>query len=44
MRKMGGERIQAMASMLLGKDEIEQIELNQSQFTSSIQRAQKQME
>jgi preprotein translocase subunit SecA len=44
MRKMGGEKIQAVASMLLKKDELETLELNQSQFSSSIVRAQKQME
>jgi preprotein translocase subunit SecA len=44
MRKMGGEKIQAVASMLLKKEELENLELNQSQFTSSIVRAQKQME
>jgi preprotein translocase subunit SecA len=44
MRKMGGEKIQAVASMLLKKEELENLELNQSQFTNSIVRAQKQME
>ncbi len=44
MRKMGGEKIQWIASMLLKSDELENLELNQSQFTSSIVRAQKQME
>jgi preprotein translocase subunit SecA len=44
MRKMWGEKIQAVAKMLLPKDQLEQLELTQSQFTSSIQRAQKQME
>lgn len=44
MRKMGGEKIQAVAGMLLKKDELETLELNQSQFSSSIVRAQKQME
>ena len=44
MRKMGGERIQSMASMLLGKQDLESLELTQKQFTSSIIRAQKQME
>jgi hypothetical protein len=33
-----------MAKLLLGKDEIENLELNQKQFTKSIVRAQKQME
>ena len=44
MRKMWGEKIQGVASMLLKNDELENLELNQSQFTSSIVRAQKQME
>lgn len=44
MRKMGGEKIQSVASMLLKKEELENLELNQSQFSSSIVRAQKQME
>ncbi len=44
MRKMGGERIQSMAAMLLGKSDLETLELTQNQFTSSITRAQKQME
>lgn len=44
MRKMGGEKIQSLAKMMLGKDELETTAFTQSQFTSSIQRAQKQME
>ncbi len=44
MRKMWGERIQWVASMLLGKNDLESLELNQKQFTSSIVRSQKQME
>lgn len=44
MRKMGGDKIQAIARMLLPKEELESIELTQWQFTSSIERAQKQME
>ena len=44
MRKMGGEKIQSVAAMLLGKDEIEELELRQKQFTNSIERAQVQME
>lgn len=44
MRKMWGEKIQSVAKMLLPKDQLEQLELTQSQFTSSIIRAQKQME
>lgn len=44
MRKMWWEKIQAIAKMLLPKNELESIELTQKQFTSSIQRAQKQME
>lgn len=44
MQKMWWERIQGMASLLLWKDELENIELWQKQFSSSIVRAQKQME
>ena len=44
MRKMGGERIQSMASLLLGKNDLESLELTQKQFSSAIIRAQKQME
>lgn len=44
MRKMWGERIQWVAAMLLGKTELENLELSQKQFTSSIIRSQKQME
>ncbi len=44
MRKMWGERIQSMAAMLLPKTELENLELTQKQFNSSIVRAQKQME
>ena len=44
MQKMWGERIQSMAALLLGKAELENLELTQSQFTNSIIRAQKQME
>lgn len=44
MRKMWGERIQWVASMLLGKNDLENLELSQKQFTSSIIRSQKQME
>lgn len=44
MRKMWGERIQWVASMLLGKDDLQNLELSQKQFTSSIIRSQKQME
>ncbi len=44
MRKMWGERIQGIAAMLLGKSELENLELTQRQFTSAIVRAQKQME
>lgn len=44
MRKMGGEKIQAVAGFLLPKNELETLELTQKQFTSSIVRAQKQME
>ena len=44
MRKMGGEKIQSVASLLLPQKELENLELVQSQFTQSIIRAQKQME
>ena len=44
MRKMGGEKIQNVAALLLPKDELESLELTQSQFTSSIIRSQKQLE
>ncbi|MFZ2151425.1 MAG: preprotein translocase subunit SecA [Candidatus Absconditicoccaceae bacterium] len=44
MKKMGGERIQGMAKVFLSKDDLETLELTQKQFTSSIVRAQKQME
>ena len=44
MRKMWWEKIQWVASLLLPKSELEWLELTQSQFTSSIIRAQKQME
>jgi len=44
MRKMWGEKIQSLAWMLLPKDQLESLELTQKQFTSSIVRAQSQME
>ncbi|MDR0283047.1 MAG: preprotein translocase subunit SecA [Candidatus Peribacteria bacterium] len=44
MRKMGGERIKGVASLLLSKDELSQLELTQSQFTTAIIRAQKEIE
>ncbi len=44
MRKVGGEKIQSMATMLMSRDELDQMELTNSQFSSSITRAQKQME
>jgi len=44
MKKVGGEKIKSMASMLLSKNDLEEMELTQKQFTSSIRRAQKQME
>ncbi|MCX6825282.1 MAG: preprotein translocase subunit SecA [candidate division SR1 bacterium] len=44
MRKMGGERIQGVASMLLGAADLENLELSQKQFSNSIVRSQKQME
>ena len=44
MRKMWWERIQAMASMLLSKDDLAELELTQRQFTSAITRSQKEIE
>ena len=44
MRKMWWERIQSMASMFLSKDDLESLELTQKQFTTSIERSQKQIE
>lgn len=44
MRKMWWEKIMWMASMLMKNEELEGLELTQKQFTSSIERAQKQME
>lgn len=44
MKKVWGEKIKSMASMLLSKKDLEEMELTQKQFTSSIRRAQKQME
>ncbi len=41
---MGGEKIQAVAGFLMKKDDLENLELTQKQFSSSIIRAQKQME
>ena len=41
---MWGERIQWVAAMLLGKTDLDSLELSQKQFTSSIIRSQKQME
>jgi len=44
MRKMWWEKIMWMASMLMKKEDLENLELTQKQFSSSIERAQKQME
>lgn len=44
MRKMGGDKIQSIARMMLKTEELETIAFTQSQFTNSIARAQKQME
>ena len=44
MRKMWWERIQAMAWMLLSKEDLAELELTQKQFTSSITRSQKEIE
>ncbi len=44
MRKMWGDKIQSMARMLLPKEQLQELELKHSQFSSAIKRAQKQME
>lgn len=44
MRKMWGDTIKSIAKRLLPAEELSKLELTQSQFTSSITRAQKQME
>jgi preprotein translocase subunit SecA len=44
MRKMGGERIKSMAGLLLSKEELSNLELTQSQFTTAITRSQKEIE
>ena len=44
MRKMWWERIQAMAWMLLSKEDLAKLELTQRQFTSAITRSQKEIE
>jgi preprotein translocase subunit SecA len=44
MRKMWWEKIMWMANMLMKKEELENLELTQKQFTGAIERAQKQME
>lgn len=44
MRKMWGDKIQSIARMMLSQEDLEEIAFTQSQFTNSIQRAQKQME
>ena len=44
MRKMWWEKIMWMAGMLMNKEDLESLELTQKQFSSSIERAQKQME
>jgi preprotein translocase subunit SecA len=44
MRKMGGERIKSIASLLLSKEELGNLELTQSQFTNAIIRSQKEIE
>lgn len=41
---MGGERIKNIASLLLSKEELANLELTQSQFTSAITRSQKEIE
>ncbi len=44
MRKMGGDKIQGIAKMMMSTQELETMEFTQKQFTDSIERAQKQME
>lgn len=44
MRKMGGEKFQSIASMLLSKTDLENLELTQKQFSKNIIRAQKEIE
>jgi len=44
MRKMGGDKIQAVARLMLSKEDLEQMAFTQKQFTNSIVKAQKQME
>jgi preprotein translocase subunit SecA len=44
MRKMWWDKIQSIARMMLSTEELESLAFTQSQFTNSIQRAQKQME
>jgi len=41
---MGGERIKGVASLLLSREELSELELTQSQFTTAIIRAQKEIE
>ena len=44
MRKMGGEKIQSRAWLLMGKEDLKTMEFTQKVFTGSITRAQKQIE
>lgn len=44
MRQMGGEKIQSIAAFMFSKKDLEELELSQKQFSSSIVRAQKNME
>jgi preprotein translocase subunit SecA len=44
MRKMGGDKIQSIARMMMSQEELESMAFTQSQFTNAIERAQKQME
>ena len=44
MRKMWWEKIMGMAGMLMKKEDLENLELTQKQFTNSIERAQMQIE
>jgi len=44
MRKMWGEKFQSLASVLLSKNDLENLELTQKQFSKNIIRAQKEIE
>ncbi len=44
MRKMWGDKIQAVARLMLSKEDLEDMAFTQKQFTNSIEKSQKQME